>query len=56
MNAIQAVITVLTEAWRFLYSVQVPGLNVSFASLYLGVFIVGVSFIVIKHFRSVNSE
>ena len=38
----------LSDCWRMFEEVQVPVLNISFAKLYLGVFVVGISIIILR--------
>lgn len=40
--------TFLADCWRMFEEVQVPVLNISFAKLYLGVFVVGISIIILR--------
>lgn len=40
--------TFLADCWRMFEDVQVPVLNISFAKLYLGVFVVGISIIILR--------
>ena len=44
----QTVFTVLAMAWGFFSEVQCPFLGISFASLFLGVFVVGFSVRLLK--------
>lgn len=43
-------------AWNFLCNTPVPGLEFSFGHLYGAVFAIGLSIIIIRKFRRVNSE
>lgn len=38
----------LADCWRMFEQVQVPVLNISFAKLYLGVFVVSISIIILR--------
>lgn len=38
----------LADCWRMFQEVQVPVLNISFADLYLGVFVVSISIIILR--------
>ena len=38
----------LADCWRMFEDVNVPVLNISFAKLYLGVFVVGISIIILR--------
>lgn len=40
--------TFLADCWRLFEEVNVPILNISFAKLYLGVFVVGVSIMILR--------
>lgn len=40
--------TFLADCWNMFEQVQVPVLNISFAKLYLGVFVVGISIIILR--------
>ena len=40
--------TFLADCWRMFEDVNVPVLNISFAKLYLGVFVVGISIIILR--------
>lgn len=40
--------TFLADCWRMFEEVNVPVLNISFAKLYLGVFVVGISIIILR--------
>ena len=38
----------LADCWRMFTDVTVPGINISFASLYLGIFVVGVATVILR--------
>lgn len=38
----------LADCWRLFTDVQVPILNISFAQLWLGIFVVGVSIVILR--------
>lgn len=38
----------LADCWRMFEEVQVPVLNISFAKLYLGAFVVGISIVILR--------
>lgn len=40
--------TFLADCWRMFTDVNVPGINISFAKLYLGIFVVGVATIILR--------
>lgn len=40
--------TFLADCWRMFEEVNVPVLNISFAKLYLGVFVVGISIMILR--------
>lgn len=40
--------TFLSDCWNMFEQVQVPVLNISFAKLYIGVFVVGISIIILR--------
>ena len=40
--------TFLADCWNMFEEVNVPVLNISFAKLYLGVFVVGISIIILR--------
>lgn len=40
--------TFLADCWRMFTDVQVPGLGISFANLWLGVFVVGIAIVILR--------
>lgn len=38
----------LADCWRMFTEVQVPGINISFGELYLGIFVVGISIMILR--------
>lgn len=52
----QTVFSVLSMAWGFFSQVQCPFLGISFASLFLGVFVVGFSIRLLKPLLGLGSH
>lgn len=44
----EAMKTFLADCWRMFTDVQVPGLGISFANLWLGIFVVGVATMILR--------
>lgn len=40
--------TFLADCWRMFTDVTVPGINITFAQLYLGVFVVGIATVILR--------
>lgn len=38
----------LADCWRMFTDVTVPGINITFAQLYLGIFVVGISIMILR--------